>query len=154
MRHEAPFHCSVSKEISPSLLRLERVRGTLDARSSPNTRLHSRGTPRVPPQLKKSPVFPSSSRDEGPIPCFIGKGILAFQSHLWRRSQIERLKELQWSFHHSNIPGCPNPLQVHRIPHPDSTVTTSIDSNTMASVTALWHLERKPQIPMATRQES
>ena len=42
---------------------------------------------------------------------------------------------------------------------PDSNALTGLSpqgstQNTMACVTALWHLERKPQIPMSTRQET
>ena len=82
-----PFCCRVSREIPPSLLSLERVLDTLYATQevSRHTRLHSRGTLSFPPQLKKSPGFPSSSRDEGPIPCFVCKGIPTFPSHLRRR---------------------------------------------------------------------
>ena len=57
---EALFHCSVSREIPPSLLSLERVLDTLEATQEVPvfTRLHSRGTPSVPPQLKKCTGFP------------------------------------------------------------------------------------------------
>ena len=76
---EALFRCRVSREILPSLLSLDRVLDTLDATQEVprHPRLHSRGTPRVPPQLKKSPIFASSSRAEGPFPCTLGKGIPA-----------------------------------------------------------------------------
>ena len=59
MRDVAPFGCGVLTEIPPNLLSLERVLDTLDATQEVlrRTRLHSRGTPRVSPQLKKSPVF-------------------------------------------------------------------------------------------------
>ena len=79
MRDEALFHCGVSREIPPSLLSLDRVLDTLDATQEVprHPHLHSRGTPRVPPQLKKSPIFASSSRAEGPFPCTLGKGIPA-----------------------------------------------------------------------------
>ena len=78
-RDEALFHCGVSREIPPSLLSLDRVLNTLDATQEVprHPHLHSRGTPRVPPQLKKSPIFASSSRAEGPFPCTLGKGIPA-----------------------------------------------------------------------------
>ena len=78
MHDEVLFHCGISKEISPSLLSLERVLETLDATQAvlQHIHLHSRGTPRVPPQLTKSPVFPSSSRDEGPFPCTSREGSL------------------------------------------------------------------------------
>ena len=89
---EENFCCGISREIPPSLLSLKRLIDNLEATQEVprHTRLHSRGTPRVPPQLKKSPGFPSSSRDEGPFPCFIGKVILAFPSHLKRmQSQLD-----------------------------------------------------------------
>ena len=82
-----------------------------------HTHLHSRETPRIPPQLKYSPVFPSSSRDEGQFPCFVKKAILAFPSQVKRRSsQIESGEECQGSRHHSKRPECPNPLQIQLIP--------------------------------------
>ena len=91
-RDEALFRCGNSREIPPFLLSLERVLDTLMASQevSWHTSLHSRGTPNIPPQLKKIPSFPSSSRDYGPFPCFVGKGIPAVPSHLKRRqSQVE-----------------------------------------------------------------
>ena len=118
-RDEALFCCGVLREIPPSLLSLERVLDTLDATQEfpRRTRLHSRGTPRFLLQLKKSLVFLLSSRDEGPLPCFIGKGIPVFLSHLRRRrSPLESREELQGSCHHSKRPRCPSPLQIHLIP--------------------------------------
>ena len=78
-RDEAPFRCGISREIPPSLLSLDRFLDNLDATQEVprHPRLHSRGTPRVPPQLKQSPIFASSSRAEGPFPCTLGKGIPA-----------------------------------------------------------------------------
>ena len=75
-RDKALFHCDVSREIPSSLLHPKRVLDTLDSTQevSQHTCLHWRWSPRVPSKLKKSPVFPSSSRDEGPFPCFFGKG--------------------------------------------------------------------------------
>ena len=157
MRNEALFCCGISREIPPSLLSLKRVLDTLDATQEVprHTRLHSRGTPSIPPQLKKSPVFPSSSRDEGPFPCFVGRGIPAFPSHLKRRwSELETREELQGSCHNSKT------LMSQSTPdRPDSTAPTRLlprvsTKNTMARVTALWHLKRKLQTPMATRQHS
>ena len=81
------------------------------------TRSHERGTPRIQPQPKKSPIFPSSSQNEGPFPCFIRKWIPAFLSHLKRRrSQMETREELQGSCHNSKRPWCPNSLQTTLIP--------------------------------------
>ena len=131
MQDEALFCCSVSREIPPSLLLLERVIDTLDATQEVprHYRLYSRGTMKVPAQLKKSPVFASSSRVEGPFPCFVEKGILAFPSHLkGRRSQLESREELQGSCHHSKRPRCPNPLRYTLFPCTDSMVSPRIDS--------------------------
>ena len=81
-----PPRCSISREIPPSVLSLKKVLDTLKATQKvpQHTCLHSRGTPSFPPQLKKSPGFPSSTRDESPFPCFLCKGILTLPSHLWR----------------------------------------------------------------------
>ena len=63
MRDEALYLCGISREIPPSLLSLERFLDTLEATQKvpQHTSSHSRGPPSVPPQLKKSPGFPSSS---------------------------------------------------------------------------------------------
>ena len=60
MRDEAPFPCSVWREIPLTLLSLEVVLDTLDAIQEvpPHTLPHWRVTLRVLPQLKKSPGFP------------------------------------------------------------------------------------------------
>ena len=52
---------------------------------SRDNRPHSRGLLSFPPQVKKSPVFPASSRDEGRLPCFSWKGMPTSTSHLERR---------------------------------------------------------------------
>ena len=51
-----------------------------------------------------------SSQDEGPFPCFVNKGIIAFQKHLkWRLSQLEPREKLQEL---SDIPKDPDvPIQ-------------------------------------------
>ena len=112
--------------------------------------LPSRGTPRVPPQLKKSPGSPTSFREESPFPCFVGKGIPSFTSHLKRRQcPPDAQEELQGSSHHFKRPRKP-----HCTPDtPDSHSLTRQSprgptQNTMAGVLALLHLERKPPIPM------
>ena len=68
-------------------LELERVLDTLNETPevSRDTRPHSRGTLSFPPQVKKSPVFPASSRDEVRLPCFALKGMLTSASHLEKR---------------------------------------------------------------------
>ena len=52
---------------------------------SRDTRPHLRGTLKFPPQVKKSPVFPASSLDEGRLPCFVYKGMSPPPSHFERR---------------------------------------------------------------------
>ena len=68
-------------------LELKRVLDMLNETTevSRDTRPHSRGTPSFPPQVKKSPVFPASSGDEGRLPCFAWKGMPTSPSHLERR---------------------------------------------------------------------
>ena len=118
-RDEAIFRCGISREIPPSLLSLERILDTLEAIQEvpQHTLLHSRRKLKVLPKLKKSPCFPSSSQDEGPYPCFVGKGIPAFPMHLKRRwSQLDTREKRQGSCHHSKRPQCLNLLQIHLTP--------------------------------------
>ena len=79
-RAEALFLCGVSRKIPPSFLSPERVLDSLKATQEVlrHSGLHLRGTPRVLPQPKKSPGSPSSSREEGPFPCFVREGIPSF----------------------------------------------------------------------------
>ena len=108
-----------SREIPTSLLSLERVLDSLEATQEvpQYTSLLSRGTPRVSPQLKNSPGFPSSSREEDPFPCFVGKGIPGFLSHLKRRwSQLDTREELQGSRHHFKRFQYHIALQIHLTP--------------------------------------
>ena len=102
------------KEIPPSLLSLQSVLDTFDATQEfpGHIHLHSRGTSRVPPQLKKNPCFPSSYPEERPLPCFMGKGIPVFLLHLKRRrSQLYTRGELQGSCHHFIRPDVPMPFR-------------------------------------------
>ena len=57
-------------------LELERVLDMLykAPEVSQDTRPHSRGMLKFPPQVKKNPIFLTSSRDEGRLPCFTWKG--------------------------------------------------------------------------------
>ena len=119
-------------------------------------RLPLRGTPKVLPQVKKSPSSPSSSREEVPFPCFVWEGFSAFLSHLKRRqSTLDAREELHMSFHQFK-----SPLMSQCTPDiPDSPAMTRLSprqltENTMAGVTALWPLERKPRILMVTAQEA
>ena len=150
MRAEALFCCSVPRGIPPSLLSPKRFLDTLEATQEVprHPRLPSRGTLRVPSQLKKSPGSPSSSREEGPFPCFVGEGMPVFPSHLKRRqSPLDTRDELQGSCHHSKRP----PMFQCTPDTPDSPALTGRSTrgptqNTVAGVTALWSLERNPLI--------
>ena len=68
-------------------LELERVLDMLykAPEVSQDTRPHSRGMLKFPPQVKKNPIFPTSSQDEGRLPCFTWKGMPTSLSHLERR---------------------------------------------------------------------
>ena len=145
-RAEALFCCSISRKIPPCVLSPERVLETLEATQEVprHPPMPSRGTLKVPPQLKKSPGTSSSSREEGPFPGFVGEGILAFPSHLRRRrSPLDALEELQGLCHHFKrplmsqcTPDTPNsPALTPRSPRGPT-------PNTMAGVTALWRLEK------------
>ena len=69
---EALLRCSVSKEI-PRFPWNSKGSLTLSLYETPevsrDTRPHSRGTLSFPPQVKKSPVFPASTRDEALFLC-------------------------------------------------------------------------------------
>ena len=153
MRDEAVFHCGVLREIPRSLLSLERVFETLEATQEicQHTHLHSRRTLRVPPQLKKSPGFPSSSRDEGPLRFFVGK-------ESWRSCSTATGVDLNLNLERNSrvVP----PFQKTLVSEPtqdtpDSPALTRrpplvSTQNRMAGVTALCHLEIKKPIPMST----
>ena len=76
-----------------------------------HTRLHSRGSTRVPPTSRGAPFPPPSSRG-GILSCVVGKVFPAFPSHLkWRRSPQERREELQGRATFPECPRCLNPFQ-------------------------------------------
>ena len=157
-RDKALFCCCVSREIPPSVLSLESFLDSLEATQEVprHSHLHSRGTPRILTQHKKSPGFPSSSQEEGLFRCFVGKEIPAFSSQLKRRrSQLDTREELQGSYHDFKSPRCPSALHIHLTPLQLTWRSPRGETNNIiAGVTALWHLEKKPRIPMSTRQEA
>ena len=86
MLKEVLLCCSVSEESPRSLVTQKCPRHALrNSRSFPRYLSLSRGTMNFPPQVKKSPVFPAPSRDEGRLPCFPWKGIQTSPLHLKRR---------------------------------------------------------------------
>ena len=69
-----------------------------------HTRIHSRGSTRVPPTSRGAP-FPSHSSRGGIFPCVVGKQFPAFPSHLKRRhSPQERQEELPGRATISRVP--------------------------------------------------
>ena len=118
-RDEVLFHCGVSREIPPSFLSLKSVFDTFEATQElpQHTCLHSRGTPGVLAQLKKSPGSSSSCQKEDLFPCFVGEGISVFPSHLKRRrSPRDAREELHVSFHNFKRP----PISQYTPDTPDS----------------------------------
>ena len=94
---ETHFHRVVSRLITPNLWNFQRVLHTLAAiQEVPrHTRLHSRGSTRVPP-YPEVPRFRLIAREEGSFSCVVGKEFPAFPSHpKRRRSAQERREELQ-----------------------------------------------------------
>ena len=82
---------------TPNLWDFQRVLHTLAATQEVlrHTRLHSRGSTRVPPTSKGAP-FPPPSSTEGSFPCVLGKEFTEFPSQFKRRrSPQERREELQ-----------------------------------------------------------
>ena len=102
-RDEAHFRRGDSRLITPDLWNFQRVLHTLAATQEVprHTRLHSRGSTRVPPTSRGAPFPPPSSRG-GIISLVVGKEFPAFPSHLKRRrSPQERREERQG---HATIP--------------------------------------------------
>ena len=135
--------------IRPNLWNFQRVLHTLATTQEVprHTRLHSRGSTRVPPTSRGAPFPPPSSR-EGSFPSVVGKEFPAFPSHLKRRhSPQERRAELQGR---ATIPGVPQMSQ--SIPgKPDFPALPPLSSRgstptTVARGTALWEsLVGKPR---------
>ena len=76
-----------------------------------HTRLHSRGSTRVPPTSRGAP-FPTHSSRGGIFPCVDGKEFRAFPSHFKRRrSPQERREELQGRATFPESTRCLSPFQ-------------------------------------------
>ena len=87
------LQCFQRKPMFP--LELERVLDTLYETPEVSRDIcpHWRGMQKFPPQVKKCPIFPNSSRDEGRLPCSTWKGMTMSPSHLERRL----VSTLHWS---------------------------------------------------------
>ena len=79
-RAETYFPSGISRLITPYLWNFQRVLHTLAATLEVprHTRLHSRGSTRVPPTSRGSPI-PAPSPRGGSFPCVVGKEFPAFQ---------------------------------------------------------------------------
>ena len=151
MRDEALFCWDVLRKIPHSLLSLERVLHTFDATQKfpgipVSTREENRGScnksgraPFFPPHLKMRVPFPASSGKE------------SRRSRRTSRRGTLKMKVERNSRGHASIPK-DSDVPVHSrytsFHCTDSTVILGIESKRMAGVTALWHLDRKPEIPM------
>ena len=134
---------------TPNLWNFQRVLPTLAATQEVprHTRLHSRGSTRVPPTSRGAPFLPHSSR-RGILSLCVGKEFLGFPSHLQRRrSPQEMREELQGGATiprvpqvSQSIPGKPVFPALPRLSSRGSTHTT------VARWTALWEsLVGKPR---------
>ena len=124
---EALFPCSALKAIQSSQLKCERRLDSLYAfQEVPRvTRRNLRGIPSFLLQLEKSPVFPTSSRDEGQFPCFNSRGIPTFPSHLKSRpvSPVETREEP----HCSCLKAKEQPVSLQLEIRPDSPALTRME---------------------------
>ena len=127
--------------ITPNLWIFQRFLHTLAATQEVprHTRLHSRGSTRVPPNPEE-PSFRLQAREEGSFPCVVVKEFPAVASHLKRRPSLqESREELQG---HATIPRVPQMSQ--SIPgKPVFPALPRLSSRgwthtTMARWTALW----------------
>ena len=119
MRDEAFSCCSIMREIPPSLLSPERVLNTLEATQEVPRHPHlpSRGTLRVPPQLKKSPGLHPHPERRVSLPALSGR-----ESRRSRRTSIggglhlmlERYSRGRATI--SKDTRCPSALQTHLSP--------------------------------------
>ena len=119
MLEKAFLCCSVSKESPCSLLELERVLDTLyeTPEVGPDTRPHLSGTLRFLTQVKNSPVFPSSSQDDGRLPCFAWKGMLA---------TLHTSRSGWYLFDTGEKPGFLSQFKSYVFPHPHGIRTDSL----------------------------
>ena len=112
-RDEAHFRRGVSRLITSKISNFQRVLHTRAATQEVprHTRLHSRGSTRVPP-TSRGASFPPPSLRGGILSCVVGKEFPAFRSHLKRRrSPKERREELQGRNTFPESPRCLSPFQ-------------------------------------------
>ena len=150
--------------ITSNLWNFQRVLHTLAAtqEAPQHTRLNSRGTRESRPHAEE-PRFRLLAREEGSIPCVVGKKFPAFPSHLKRRrSSQERREELQGGATiprvpqmSQSIPGNPVFPALPRLSSRGSTHTTVARGTALLESlvgkrhgNASWEsLDGKPQIP-------
>ena len=147
------FRCDISREIPPSLLSLERILETLDTTQEvPRyTRHYSRGTQRIRHNSRRALFFPPHLEMKVHFPASLGKE--SWRSHRTSRGGDLNLKVERNTGGRATIPKDPD-VPIHSretlFTFTDSTVIRVSTPNTMTGVTVLWHLKRKPLIPMST----
>ena len=143
--------------ITPKLWNFQRVLHTLAATQEVprHTRLHSRGSTRVPPTTRGAP-FPHPSSRGGFLSLRGRERIPGVPSHLKRRrSPQERGEELHG---HASIPRVPQKFQ--SIPGKPDTAASAHEEfahaypHSRRGLTPLWRLQKYPKIHVSTGQES
>ena len=148
-RDEAHFLCGVPRLITPNLWNLQRGLHTLATTQEVprHTRLHSRGSTRVPPN-QEQPRFRLLAGEEGSFSCVVGKEFPVFPSHLKRRrSPQESREDFQG---HATIPRVPQMSQSIPgkpvFPALPRLSSRGLNHTTVARGTALWEsLVGKPR---------
>ena len=135
--------------ITPNLWNLQSVLHNLAATQevARHTRLHSRGSTRVPPTSRGAPFPPPSSRG-GIISLVVWKEIPAFPSHLKRRhSPQERREEIQGRATIPRVPQMSQSIPGKPVfPALPRLSSRGLNHTTVARGTALWEsLVGKPR---------
>ena len=140
-RDEAQFHLGVSRQITSNIWNFQRVLHTVAATQEVprHTRLHSRGSTRVPPTSRGAPFPPPSSRG-GILPLRGRDRIPSVPSHLKRwRSPQEGREELQGRDTIPRVPQMPQSIPGKTVfPELPRLSSRGSSHNTVARGTALW----------------
>ena len=131
---------------------------------------NSIGSPRYPFPLERNTKVHATTEEEPHVtpiqlelrvdsPASSGKESRCFRCTSRGRSHLKTLVHPRESSLNSKRAQCPNPLLISLIPPLSPQVSTRLSprvstQNKKGGVTALWHLERKPQIHMSSQQEA
>ena len=86
MRDQTLILCRASRGIPGSLSKLKSLTPFMQLMRFHEISIKTERNPDFPAANEMSPMFPTSSRDEGQFPCFESRGIPTFHSHLKGRS--------------------------------------------------------------------